>query len=182
MTQAVLRTERLTLVPLADGHLEDEIALDADPQVMRFLDRPRTREQVVARHAERLAVAARTTGLGFWAGLRDDAFVGWWLLDEAERPDEAELGYRLAARFWRQGFASEGARELLRHGFDDLGLQRVFGETMAVNAGSRAVMASLGMSYVRTVHGTWDDPLPGWEQGEVEYAITRSQWRARARS
>ncbi|MEV4799162.1 GNAT family N-acetyltransferase [Nonomuraea sp. NPDC049421] len=183
MSQAKLRTDRIDLVPLADEHLEHEIELDSDPEVMRYLTgRARTREEVEAAHRLRLETAGRVPGLGFWAGFVAGEFVGWWILEPPERADQgpvagqAELGYRLLRRFWRQGLAGEGARELLRHGFEDLGLDRVFAETMAVNAASRATMASLGMTYVRTFHQDWDDPLPGGEQGEVEYAITRDQW------
>lgn len=80
--------------------------------------------------------------------------------------------------YWRQGLASEGGPELLRHGFEDLGLARVFAETMAVNAASRATMASVGMDHVRTFHRWWSDPIPGAERGEVEYAITQDRWLA----
>lgn len=46
---------------------------------------------------------------------------------------------------------------------------------MAVNTASRATMATIGMRYVRTFHMEWDEPLPGSDLGEVEYAITRQQ-------
>jgi RimJ/RimL family protein N-acetyltransferase len=184
--QAALRTARLRLVPLAEEHLEAEVELDADPEVMRYLTgRASTRAEVEARHRERLAVAARVPGLGFWAGLVGDEFVGWWILEPPERPDQgpvagqAELGYRLLRRHWRQGLAGEGARELLRHGFAELGLDRVFAATMAVNTASRATMAGCGLRHVRTFHLAVDDPLPGTEHGEVEYAITRAEWLAR---
>lgn len=185
MTQATLHTARIALVPLSDEHLEHEVELDADPEVMRYLGdgQPRTREQVEALHRERLAAAHRVPGLGFWAGFVAGAFVGWWILEPPERADQgpvegqAELGYRLLRRYWRQGLASEGARELLRHGFEDLRLTRIFAETMAVNAASRATMAAVGLRHVRTFHLDWPDPLPGSELGEVEYAITREQWR-----
>jgi RimJ/RimL family protein N-acetyltransferase len=72
--------------------------------------------------------------------------------------------------------ASEGARELIRHGFEDLGLTRIFAETMAVNTASRATMASVGMRHLRTFHLDCDEPLPGSDLGEVEYAISRQQW------
>ena len=186
MGQAVLRTARLQLVPLADEHLEHEVELDADPEVMRYLTgRARTRSEVVAAHRQRLAAAARVPGLGFWAALAEDGFVGWFILEPPERADQgpvagqAELGYRLLRRCWRQGLATEGARELLRHGFADLGLDRVFAETMAVNTASRATMAALGMRHVRTSTASSDQPLPGSELGEVEYAITRAEWAAR---
>jgi RimJ/RimL family protein N-acetyltransferase len=181
--QAVLETARLRLVPLAEEHLEAEVELDSDPQVMRYLTgRASTRAEVAAKHRARLAVAARVPGLGFWAGFSAEEFVGWWILEPPERPDQgpvagqAELGYRLLRRHWRRGLATEGSRELLRHGFADLGLRRVFAETMAVNTASRATMAALGMTHVRTFSLDLDDPLPGSELGEVEYALTREEW------
>jgi RimJ/RimL family protein N-acetyltransferase/ribosomal protein S18 acetylase RimI-like enzyme len=183
--QASLRTPRLTLVPLADEHLDDEAALDADPDVMRHLDPPRTRAQVEGFHAHRLDVARRRPGLGYWAGIVDDGFVGWWVLQPPHRADQgpadgqAELGYRLHRRRWRQGLASEGARELVRHGFADLGLTRIFGETMTVNTASRATLTSIGLQYVRTLHLPGDDPRTGAEHGRVQYALTRDDWTRR---
>jgi RimJ/RimL family protein N-acetyltransferase len=189
MSQATLQTGRIRLVPLSDEHLEYEVELDSDPEVMRYLTgRARRRDEVEALHRARLASADLVPGLGFWVGFVGAAFVGWWILEPPDRPDQgavegqAELGYRLLRRFWRQGLASEGARELVRHGFEDLGLNRIFAETMAVNAGSRATMASVGLRYLRTFHMDFDEPLPGTELGEVEYAITRSEWLLRQRT
>jgi len=204
--QAVLRTDRLRLVPLAEEHLPHEVELDADPAVMRYLGNgaARTAAEVAHYHRRRLAVADLVPGLGFWAGFGTEQagteqatteqataeqagierFVGWWVLEPPERPDQgpvegqAELGYRLLRRYWRQRLASEGARELLRHGFADLGLRRIFAETMAVNQASRATMARIGLRYVRTFFADWDEPIPGAEHGEVEYAITRDEWLA----
>jgi RimJ/RimL family protein N-acetyltransferase len=182
--QASLRTPRIELVPLSQDHLELEVELDSDPEVMRYLDdgRPRTRVQVEEGHRRRLRLAQLSPGLGSWAGTVDEELVGWWLLEPPQRADQgpvqgqAELGYRLLRRHWRRGLASEGARELVRHGFEDLGLARIFAETMAVNVASRATMRSVGLRHVRTFHLDFDDPLPGSEQGEVEYALSRQEW------
>lgn len=185
MAQATLHTARIQLVPLSDDHLEHEVELDADPEVMRYLGRTRSRQEVVGVHPQRLAAGTRVAGLGFWTGFVDGAFVGWWILEPPQRVDQgpvdgqAELGYRLLRRYWRQGLASEGASELIRHGFEDLALNRIFAETMTVNEASRATMASVGLRYVRTFWQQWDRPLPGSELGEVEYAITREQWLTR---
>ena len=189
MSQATLRSERLALVPLSDEHLEHETELDSDPEVMRFLGsgRARTRDEVRALHHRRLSVARRTPGLGFWAGFEGDQFIGWWILEPPEgephtsAEGRAELGYRLPRRHWRRGLASEGARELVRHGFQDLGLTSVFAETMAVNEPSRATLHSVGLRYVRTFQLDSTEPLPGGEHGEVEYEITREQWLSRIR-
>lgn len=40
---------------------------------------------------------------------------------------------------------------MICHAFDDLGLSRVFAETMAVNTASRATMNSVGLHYQRTL-------------------------------
>ena len=170
---------------MSDEHLELEVELDSDPEVMRYLaGRARSRAEVEAAHGRRLKTAEPVAVLGFWVGHVDGQFVGWWLLQPPERPDQgavegqAELGYRLLRRYWRQGLASEGSRELLRHGFDDLGLKRVFAETMTANAGSRAVMSAVGLHLVRTFHHELDENLPDADLGEVEYAISRAEWRA----
>lgn len=185
MAQATLHTQRIALVPLSDEHLEHEVELDSDPEVMRYLDgRARSRAEVEEYHRRRMAAAERVPGLGFWVGFVDGQFVGWWILEPPTRADQgpvdgqAELGYRILRRWWRRGLASEGARELVRHGFEDLGLARILAETMAVNVASSATMASLGMTHVRTFHQECDEPIPGTEHGEVEYAITKDQWLA----
>jgi len=185
--QATLHTSRLTLVPLTTEHLRYEVELDSDPAVMRYLGsgKPRSADQVVPFHRRRVAAAERIAGLGYWAGFAAAEFVGWWGLAPPDRPDQgpvdgqAELGYRLLRRHWRQGLASEGARELLRHGFDELGLHRIFAETMAVNEASRATLTRAGLRHVHTFHAEWDEPIPGAEQGEVVYAITRDEWLQR---
>jgi RimJ/RimL family protein N-acetyltransferase len=184
--QATLHTRRLTLVPLAEHHLDHEVELDSDPEVMRYLGNgtARSRAEVERYHRYRLAAANLVPGLGFWAGFTNEQFVGWWILEPPARADQgpaagqAELGYRLLRRYWRQGLAGEGARELLRHGFAELGLRRIFAETMAVNEASRATMAAVGMRYVRSFTADWEEPIPGSEHGEVEYAISRDEWLA----
>jgi RimJ/RimL family protein N-acetyltransferase len=88
----------------------------------------------------------------------------------------ADLGYRLLRRHWRQGLASEGARELVRYGFDDVGLDRIIAQTMTVNTPSRAVLERIGLSYVRTFPTSKTAPLEGVAEGEVEYEMTREQW------
>lgn len=184
MGQARLRTARLELVPLADEHLRYEIELDSDPEVLRYLStRAHTPEEVERSHRSRLARSLEVDGLGVWLGFNGDAFVGMWMLQpphgpsQPKEPGEADLGYRLLRRHWRQGYAREGSLELIRYGFEDLGLRRIFAQTMAVNSPSRATMASVGMRFVRGFSEPGgDDEVPGHEHGEVEYEIRRADW------
>jgi RimJ/RimL family protein N-acetyltransferase len=126
----------------------------------------------------------RFPGYGFWAAIEKTggAFLGWFHFRPKpdHLPDEPELGYRLHRISWGKGYATEGSLALLRKGFTELGVQRVWAGTMAVNTGSRRVMEKIGMRHIRTFHEDFDDPIPGTEHGEVEYAITRDEWLARA--
>jgi len=185
MAQPTLHTERLRLVPLADEHLELEFELDSDPEVMRHLiGRAATRDEAEQAHRHRLAAADEVPGLGCWVGFADTTFLGWWGLRPPHGPDqpkvsgEADLGYRLLRRHWRHGYASEGARQLIRYGFTDVGLNRILAQTMAVNAASRATMNAVGLTFARAFVSAepYEVLLPGADQGEVEYELTRTTW------
>jgi RimJ/RimL family protein N-acetyltransferase len=146
VTQPVLRTTRLSLVPLADHHLDLEVELDSDPEVLRYLSaRLPTRDEVIATHGERMALGQKVSGLGYWIAFQIDAagpgdFVGLMMLPPAHGPDQpddpgvADLGYRILRRYWRQGLATEASRALLGHAFATVGVRRVIAQTMAVPA------------------------------------------------
>lgn len=40
-------------------------------------------------------------------------------------------------------------------------------------------MENAGLKCVRTFHPRWEDPLPGTEHSEVEYALTKDDWERR---
>ena len=178
MPRPTLRTERLVLEPMSWDHLADLCALDADPEVMRFLGPARTADEVQAKMPERLSPTDDALGLGFWSGFEHGRFVGWWCLS-LEGPELAEVGWRLHTAAWGRGLATEGARLLLDHGFGTVGLEVVIAETLAVNAASRGVMRKLGMTHESTETLGPDEPenaLPGADQGMVRYEIGRSAW------
>ncbi|QEU97064.1 GNAT family N-acetyltransferase [Streptomyces kanamyceticus] len=183
MHQVILRTERLRLTPLTDAHLEYQLELDADAEVMRHLGGARHREQVEAALRGNLADADRAPGLGYWAGFVEGDFAGYWLLrppgghDEEPAPGEGELGFKILRRLWRQGLGSEGSRELLRHGFDDLGLTRICAMSAAANTASHATLTGLGLRHVREFLTDADELPPGSDLRTVEYAMTLEQWQ-----
>ena len=159
-----VETDRLLMRPLLDSDAEAVMGLQDDPEVMRYLD-PSPVERFY-------------TG-GFYAATEraSGEFIGWFAL-EPEGEGEYEIGWRLYRRAWGSGYATEGALALLHKAFTDLGASRVYAETMAVNTRSRRVMEKIGLRHVRTFFVGWPDPLPGADQGEVEYALTRAEYFA----
>jgi RimJ/RimL family protein N-acetyltransferase len=177
---ALLRTERLVLRRVATTDVDNFVTLNADQDVMRFIDRRLpTRDQVVAEIDDIVRAYDQHPGHGrFVAEDLDGTFLGWFgLLATSDGSRVSELGYRLRPRVWGQGLATEGSRALIDHAFTHLGVVGISAETMAVNTASRRVMAKAGMRHVRSYHGSFDDPLPGTEFGEVVYEILREDWQ-----
>jgi RimJ/RimL family protein N-acetyltransferase len=166
-----------------DADADNLVELDADPDVMRFINggRPTPRDVIERETLPRfIQYYDRFEGYGFRAAI-DKAtghFLGWFHFrpPEGSPADVAELGYRLRRSAWGQGYATEGSRALIRKGFAELGVRRVVASTMAVNVGSRRVMEKAGLELVRTFHQEWPDRIDGNEYGDVEYALDKSDW------
>jgi RimJ/RimL family protein N-acetyltransferase len=181
--QIFVETDRLMLRRFTVADVDDLYELDSDPQVMRFLTNGKPtaydaiRDEVLPGLLEEYRRSPRH---GRWAAIErsNGEFLGWFALalPAGRDPDEAELGYRLRRSAWGKGYATEGSRALVHRAFAELGLRRVYAETMAVNLASRRVLEKAGLRHLRTFHLTFDDPIPGTEHGEVEYALTRAEW------
>jgi len=191
--EPVLLTRRLALRQFTAADVGNLLELDADPAVMRFIDKAtKSRAEIESQVLPRfLAYHRRHRDFGVFAAdtRADGAFVGWfglrpvvpsgdaWLWkDGPVDSGVASLGYRLRRSAWGRGYATEGARALVRKAFTDLGIDEVIATTMAVNVGSRRVMEKAGLRYVRTVHLPWEHPVEGNEHGDVEYRLRRSDW------
>lgn len=170
----VRSTSRLVLAPMVIADADELVALDAGPEVMRFITggRPSTPDAV-------LDTVSRECAHRWTARSRDGSFVGWFGLRPSDTVGATrEIGYRLVRSSWGQGLAIEGAREVLAVAFDVLAVERVWGQTMTANTASRRVMERCGMRFVRTFHQDWGETVSGSELGDVEYEITVSRWRS----
>jgi len=184
--RVILQTQRLTLRQFTEDDADNLYELNSDPEVMRYLTggRPTSREvirdEVIPFH---LAVYERLDRLGTWAAASraTGAFLGWFHFRPGADADitNIDLGYRLRRSAWNKGYATEGSRALINMGFTDLGgVERVYAHTMAVNAASRSVLEKCGLTLVRTTPYDGPDVIDGSEHGEVEYALTKPEWRA----
>ena len=147
-----LATERLGLRPwtLAEADVRSAFAIFGDREVTRFLTRHEVDLDGQRRGLARLIEGSRSfpAGLGWFALERrsDGAVIGCGILKPLEDSGpEIEVGYHLARAHWGQGYATEAARALLRHGFETLGLPRIVAVVDPENARSLAVVARLGM-------------------------------------
>jgi RimJ/RimL family protein N-acetyltransferase len=86
----------------------------------------------------------------------------------------AELGYWLGTPYWGKGYATEAAREMLRYGFEDLGLHRIFASHFKHNPASGRILVKLGMRY----EGCQREHLRKWDRfvDSELYGILRQEW------
>lgn len=178
----LLETDRLVLRQFTDADADALLELDLDPQVRRFVEdgEPVNRAEAVAAIEHFRQYSVRSPHFGFWVAVEKSSgrFLGWFHFRAApgQPTDRPELGYRLVSNSWGQGYATEGSRALIDHGFTSAGVTCVLAETMVVHTASRRVMEKSGMRPVRTFTADWPVRIPGDEEGDIEYAITRDEW------
>jgi RimJ/RimL family protein N-acetyltransferase len=145
-----LRTDRLLLRQWRDDDLEAFAELNSDPEVIRHFPRGLSRaESDTLADRQRTLIAER--GWGLWAVEAPEGFIGFVGLSEprfeAHFTPAVEVGWRLAKRGWRKGYATEAARSVVAFGFDELALEEIVSFTFAGNERSRGVMERLGMTH-----------------------------------
>lgn len=175
----VLTTPRLVLRTFRRDDLPHYAALNAHPEVFRYLGgEPLTRQ-----HSDEIAEWAQQVyaeeGIGLLAVERreDGVFLGMCGLHHQQSyPDDVEVAWRFAYEYWGNGYATEAATAWLDHGFDTLAFPRIISITDTPNERSLAVMRRLGM--------TFDHAAQIEDEGEtfdaVIYSITAERWRERA--
>ncbi len=88
--------------------------------------------------------------------------------------DDIEIGWHLERSFWGQGLASEGARELLRIGFETVGLDEVLAVCRTDNEKSMAVMRRIGMTHVGQTEQYYPQLVELWKITRDEFENTRN--------
>lgn len=189
-----LVTPRLVLRRLTGADLDWLTALHGDPAVMRYIDEGEAVPAEVTATQTLPGMLAEygqlADGLGCFAAVPREGGVpvGWLSLRPAnsvgleDEQGSTELGYRLFPAAWGHGYATEGARALVRHAFTVVGASRLVATTMTVNSGSRRVLEKAGLRLVRTFCAQWPAYLTGAEHGDVVYALDRDGYQPSSRN
>lgn len=178
-----IKTERLVLRPFELDDLDARHAYESRPDVARFLYwPPRTRAEcaeklkasldmsTIEQEGDTLKLAVALADSGELIG---DVNLEW--LSSAH--SNAEIGYIFHPEHHGHGYAGEAAAELLRLGFDELGVHRVIGRCEARNTASAKVLRKLGMR--QEAHLVENEFVKDEWQSELVFAILDHEWRPR---
>ena len=89
----------------------------------------------------------------------------------------AEMGFWIGVDWWGNGYATETARVVLRYGFAELKLNRIYAQHMVRNPAAGRVLEKIGMKpegLLRQTVRKW-----GVFENVVLMAILRDDWRKR---
>ncbi|MEV0699048.1 GNAT family protein [Saccharopolyspora sp. NPDC050389] len=91
---------------------------------------------------------------------------------------QGEISYIVHPRVWGQGIGTEIGRQLLAHGFDELGLHRIYATCDPRNLGSSRVLSKIGMTHEGRLRHTalLHD---GWRDSMI-FSILEGEWRSAA--
>jgi RimJ/RimL family protein N-acetyltransferase len=180
LTARTIVTDRLVLRPFRMDDLDDVWAYQQLPEVSRHMlwgarDLEQSRESLIRMVGENslendgdyLTLAVTVVGASTVVGHVELGLVS------AEH-EQGEIGYVFHPAYQGKGYATEATREMVRLGFEELGLHRIIARCSARNTASAALMKRLGMRQeahfvdCRKVNGEWRE--------ELVYAILRREW------
>lgn len=150
----ILETERLILRPWEETDAEECYKYAKDPQVGPIagwpvhtsVDNSREIIKTVLSAPETYAVVLKTTGLPVGS-------IGL-MLGKASNiglPDtEGEIGYWIGVPYWGQGLIPEAVRELMKYGFEELKIEKMWCGYFDGNEKSKRVQEKCGFRYHHT--------------------------------
>jgi len=177
-----LETDRLILRSWRESDLSPMVAINQDLKVCEYFPEIGNRDTTITlidriiKHDEErgfslyaVEIKATQEMIGF-LGLMTPSF-------EAHFTPAIEIGWRLSSQHWNQGFATEGAKAVLKHTFTDLNLDEVVSFTALNNQASRRVMEKIGMKH--NPNDDFDHPKLGENsplKRHVLYRLSKKDW------
>lgn len=149
MSQPTLRTRRLVLRPFAEA---DAPAVEALAGRREVADATLNIPHPYPKGGAATWIATHPAA---WAGgaaavfaiVYEGALCGAIDIVRDPRHRSGELGYWIAPEHWGKGIATEAVVEVIRFGFEDLGLHRIHAAHFTRNPASGRVMAKAGMKF-----------------------------------
>ena len=164
MERAAIETDRLRLRPFTEDDAPEVARMAGDREIADTtfsIPHPYSEQDArdwIATHAPRFEEG---TLVNFAIELRGGGLVGAIGLALRAAHRTADLGYWIGREHWGEGYATEAARAVTRHGFASLGLRRVFAHHMTRNPASGRVMEKIGMrreGLLRAHIEKWGEP------------------------
>jgi len=171
-TTYFLQSERLGFRTWSAADIELAIGLWGDPEVVKLIGGPFSREQVQERLSREIATM-QSHGIQYWPIflLTTGEHVGCCgLRPYKSEAGICEIGVHLRKTFWGQGYAPEATRAVMEYAFHTRGMTALFAGHNPGNAASRRVLEKLGFRY------THDEYYPPTGLNHPSYRLTSEEF------
>lgn len=149
-----IETSRLRLRDWKEADFEAFSQMNADEEVMKFFPKTLSKEESDA-FAKAIIAEIKEYGFGLYAVevKETNEFIGFIGFHRATFESDftpcIEIGWRLKKEAWGKGYATEGAKACLKHGFEELDFDEIFSFTADINEPSKHVMKKIGLQFVK---------------------------------
>lgn len=143
-------TQRLTFRDWKEQDLKEFRIMNKDKRVMKYFTKTLTEEETDGLY-NIIQDEFRCYGYGLYAveTRHNNDFIGFigfhWANFNSQFTPCIEIGWRLRHDVWGNGFATEGAKACLKHGFGTLEFNKIYSFTSKINLQSENVMKKIGM-------------------------------------
>lgn len=180
----LLIAPRVVVRPVADSDLPDLFEVNGDDEVTKFLPYATWSSLVDGaawlRRMQALGQAGSAQQLVVERKSDGKVLGGVLLFKHDPASARLELGYVLGRSHWRQGFAREALARVCDHLFRTAGIRRIEAEVDPDNAGSCAVLESLGFTLEGRLRQRW--VVKGRTSDSNLYGCLDQEWIERERS
>lgn len=175
----ILQSERLILRDFTENDWETVFRYQSNPEYLKYYS-SRSRTEIDSKKLVNLFISwqkevPRTKNQLAIILKKENKLIGNCGLRKADpNATEAELGFELDPDYWNQGIALEAVRMILKFGFEDLKIHRIWSITKAENIAARKLVEKLHFQHEGTLreqewlHDHWSD--------SVIYAILSKEW------
>jgi [ribosomal protein S5]-alanine N-acetyltransferase len=103
-----------------------------------------------------------------------DSLIGIINISLNPQNERGELAYWIGKEYWGKGYGTEAAKCLVKFGFDELNLNKIFAASFTQNPGSWRIMEKIGMKH----EGTLRQHVVKWGQyiDLTYYSIFREEY------
>jgi ribosomal-protein-alanine N-acetyltransferase len=149
----VFETARLRVRHFTAADADNYFSLQGNPDVMRYIRRPRTREESDTYLREKILTASPADYKGYWI-VEEKAtgqFIGCFVIIPIPDDEEkTQLGYSFLPAYWGKGYATEVSKAGVDYFYNRTPLPEIYGVTEKANIASEKVLLKAGFSFHTT--------------------------------
>lgn len=167
---AIIETERLILREFIENDFEAVYEFNSNSEVQKYtgdviLESPEQAKKIIK---DIWLEDYKKYRYGRWAVINksDNRLIGFAGLKFLPELDETDIGYRILPEYWGKGLMAEIGIEIIKFGFDNLGLNRIIGIADPENIGSCRVLEKSGLEFYKVDEYINDGKLYNWYKVE----------------